>query len=106
MHQYMVPNSRDEGITGIQTVGIHGEWTDGDLKVVEAIFERCVQNGPDGLLEIELSGESKQRIRLFPADSYRMEITLAADNSEHDRKRIEMPNVILNVKMEKKGLDL
>jgi len=63
------------------------------MEVVKTIFEECRQIEQEGILEIELSGKSGQRIRFVPADDYRIEISLITENKQHEDKSVALPNL-------------
>ncbi|WP_051507221.1 VOC family protein [Saccharibacillus sacchari] len=102
MEQYMVPNSKDAGITGMVAVDIYGKWSTRDMEMVKTIFEECRQIEQKGILEIELSGKSGQWIRFVPAHDYRIEISLTTENKQHENMRVSLPNLTLNIQSRSK----
>ncbi|MFC3746518.1 VOC family protein [Paenibacillus sp. GCM10012306] len=88
MEQYMVPNSQDQGITGISEVNIHGELTEDDTRIIFALFDDCEQR--DGTIIIRLGA---QCIRFVNAVDYKVEVLLACSNPLYAGKEIDVHNL-------------
>ena len=71
MRQYMVPNSRDNGISGIKKVKISGVFTDEDFEMLKIVFENKVENSNEGNLVLTLKNE--QLIEFARDEQYTVE---------------------------------
>lgn len=92
MKEYMVPNGRDNNITGIRKVIIKGTLTTNDKKLISNIFNKdIIKTEP---LTIELD---KQQILIFEEDkNYSVNISTNCDNENFNNKEIYIENI--NVK--------
>ncbi|KAB2334545.1 VOC family protein [Cytobacillus depressus] len=88
MEQYMVPNSRDNAIEGITEVNIYGKLTEGDKKVLYALFEDYEES--KDLLKINLGA---QTIRFITSNTYRVEVVLKCNNKDYSNKKINIHNL-------------
>lgn len=71
MNQYMVPNSRDNGIEGIKHVIIKGDFTEQDFTIIGSIFNEKTKK-ENKKITIELDDE--QRIDFIKYSNYEVEI--------------------------------
>ena len=92
MTQYMVPNSRDSGISGINKVVINGQLTKADKILLEAIFkENIINNSP---LTIKLNAE--QVIVFKENDHYAVDIYTKCNQAELINKELKIENVTIH----------
>ncbi|GGH23822.1 hypothetical protein [Paenibacillus segetis] len=90
MEQYMVPNSRENGIEGISEVIIYGELTKGDKEIVYALFDDYDEQ--DDVLTVSLGN---QTIRFINSGTYRVEVILECNNQAHAGTKIELGNLLI-----------
>lgn len=71
MNQYMVPNSRENGIDGIFRVAIRGRFSDADFEMIQKIFSEkaCLESD---MIRVVLS--SKQSIEFVKAELYEIDL--------------------------------
>lgn len=84
MNQYMVPNSRDNGIHGISRVMIKGPFTENDFDMISMIFDGILSK-KEGSIEVKLT--STQFIEFAVNVSYQVEVY--ADSNKGDFIEIE-----------------
>ena len=89
MNQYMVPNSRDNGIMGINRVIVKGQFTENDLAMISAIFGELAHKN-ESIIKVVLP--STQIIE-FVSDTY-YQTEIYTDSSRGDF--IEIENVRVN----------
>lgn len=88
MEQYMVPNSRDNGIGGITEVIIHGELSNADKDLIHALFHDC-EDQPEALT-ITLG---TQIIRFINSPTYKVEVLLQCSNPQFARLTQDIGNL-------------
>lgn len=92
MDQYMVPNSRDNDILGINKVIIRGSLTSKDITLIKGVFEEFItSNNP---LTIKLN--QGQVIIFEYSESYSVEIFTIFKNENYINKTINIENIIVN----------
>lgn len=89
MNQYMVPNSKDNGINGIYHIIIKGQYSDNDFKMIRAIFNE-VEIKEEKYIVANLN--ESQSIKFEKNDVYQIELFT---NSNED-KFIEIENLIIH----------
>ncbi len=72
MNQYMVPNSRDKGIDGINKVIIRGAYSHNDFDMLKNVFGNLIKNENSKFISIELS--TKQLIEFTVDPMYQVEL--------------------------------
>lgn len=89
MNEYMVPNSRENDITGIRKVIIKGAITQNDKTLISSIFDRdIIKIEP---LTIHLN---EHQVLVFEAGSnYSVNIVTNCNNKKFDNKTIEIENI-------------
>lgn len=88
MEQYMVPNSRDNGIEGISEVVIYGQLQEEDRKILFALFDHYEESGD--LLKINLG---TQIIRFMESNRYRVEVKLNCNNEAYSKMNVNIHNL-------------
>lgn len=89
MQQYMVPNSRDNNITGIIKVIIKGILTKNDKKLISKIFDMNILS--DKPLTIQLN---PQQVLVFEESSnYSVDIITECNNNNFNNKTISIENI-------------
>lgn len=92
MDQYMVPNSRDNDILGINKVVIRGPLTSKDINLIKEVFEEfIISNNP---LTIKLN--QGQVIIFEDSESYSVEMFTQCKNENYISKSIKIENIIVN----------
>ncbi|MGL5353720.1 MAG: hypothetical protein ACRDA5_10435 [Clostridium sp.] len=91
MNEYMVPNSRDNSITGISKVRIKGPLTSNDKKLISSIFHReIIKIDP---LTIQISD---QQVLVFEeCSNYEVNIVTNCNNEKFDNKIIAIENIVI-----------
>lgn len=72
MNQYMVPNSRENGIDGINRIIIKGKFSKDDFEMISTVFENKTIYKQETSIRVELS--SAQYIEFVVDGAYQMEI--------------------------------
>lgn len=90
MRQYMVPNSKDNGINGIEEIKINGAFTESDFKLINTIFKtkESIENG------VVIYLDYNQKIFFESADEYKVTVTLYSSNIKHSEVKIE--NILIS----------
>lgn len=88
MEQYMVPNSRDNGIEGISEVVIYGQLDDDDKKILFSLFDHYEER--EDSLNITLG---TQTIRYIESSTYRVEVKLNCNNQNYSEMNINIHNL-------------
>ena len=89
MLQYMYPNSRDNGIDGIRTIEIHGEYGEADIECMRVLF-------PDvdvGAQEVRVRVNETQSLVLVRSAEHFLHVRCRAIRPELAGTRIEIENV-------------
>lgn len=92
MHQYMVPNSRENQINGIKTIIVNGKFTDNDKRKIKDIFEDYYDNDN----EIIVSLTKNQKIILKNDNEYKVEVITSCENNELKTSEIVIENVVVS----------
>lgn len=71
MNQYMVPNSRENGINGIYQVIIKGEYSDNDLNVILAVFGDKAHK-TNNFIEVQL--DETQSLKFIKEKEFHIEL--------------------------------
>ncbi len=87
MNQYMVPNSKDNGIDGIRKAVVKGAFTEDDFDMLVAVFGNIAERQHHGTVKISLS--SDQSVEFISSKSYDVEIYTEAEKEKY----IEIENV-------------
>lgn len=97
MNEYMVPNSRENNITGISKVVIKGALTNNDKKLISSIFDReIIETDP---ITIQLN---KDQILVFEeAENYAVNIVTNCNNEKFDNETIKIENIeVKNIRVQ------
>lgn len=89
MNQYMVPNSRDQGIHGIEKVIIKGDFCDNDFLMLQTIFTNSTSMNKDS---IRITLNSKQTMDFIKNDTYQVELYTDSNKGHF----IEIENIKMN----------
>lgn len=81
MQQYMVPNSRDNGITGITTVSIRAPFTSYDFEVITAVFSDHVAPTLINETSVKVNLPSRQSIEFAKDSQYQLKVYTATENA-------------------------
>ncbi len=76
MSAYMVPNTRDTGITGIKSIAMSGPFTDRDFKLIANIFPHHVVSGSN---TIQVQLDKDQKLSITRSDAYTVEVETDSD---------------------------
>lgn len=72
MNQYMVPNSRENGINGIYQVAIKGEYSDKDFNVILAVFGDKAHKENNSIVKVQLN--ETQSIEFIKGREYQIDL--------------------------------
>jgi hypothetical protein len=89
MRQYMVPNSKDNGIKGIYKVVINGDFINEDFELIQKVFE-IVEKKNDTIV-VNLSNE--QQLIFKKSNSFLVEVCTYGNNETLNGSKIEIENV-------------
>ena len=91
MHQYMVPNARDNGINGIEEIKIKGVFTESDFELINTIFKtkESIDNG------VVIYLDNNQKLFFEKADEYKVIVTASSRNVKHSEVKIE--NILISI---------
>lgn len=91
MEEYMVPNSRDNGIYGINKIIISGPLSENDIKLINDIFDAyIIEKEP---LTIQLNSE--QVIIFKNNEEYKVDIFTKCTNNQLIDKSIDIENITI-----------
>ena len=96
MLQYMVPNSRENGIEGIIEIKIYGNYSEQDRTLIKNIFPNVLfkNNG----IEVEL--KNGQKLTFLQEENHHVEIYTQCKNKEYINKNVSIHNIkIINAWM-------
>lgn len=85
MRQYMVPNSRSNGINGIEEIKIRGAFTESDFKLIHTIFKEHEPIDQGTIVYLN----NDQKIYFEHADNYRVQVVTAPNDLNHSTVEIE-----------------
>lgn len=89
MHKYMVPNSRDNGIDGIETIKIKGNFTNKDFELISKLFKTAEIR--EDIITVSLLNSQEL---LFQKDkSFSVEVHTYGINKTSDNNHIVIENV-------------
>lgn len=74
MSQYMVPNSRDNGISGINDVTIKGQFTNHDFQMIAAVFGNKISDNLFDETSLKVNLSSTQSIEFVKDAHYQLEV--------------------------------
>lgn len=89
MRQYMVPNSKDNGIEGIRKVVIKGSFSEKDYELIQQIFE--VEEKNNDSIVVALS--DNQQLIFQKSDFYSIEVYTYGDNENLYGNKIKIENI-------------
>jgi len=89
MQQYMVPNSKDNGISGIKKINIFGNYTEEDKSLIKSIFP----NALDGKNEINIKLNNSQKITFVKSELYNIEVLTECNNQKYKDRIINIENL-------------
>ncbi|RAN88372.1 hypothetical protein B5P41_18845 [Bacillus sp. SRB_28] len=90
MEKYMNPNSLEQGITGINTVKLYGEITNGDRDIISCLFSDVTNEEEEIVIRL-----NNQMIYLIQSDEHFTEIILDCKSEAHREKKLNIENVTL-----------
>ncbi|MGL5329080.1 MAG: hypothetical protein ACRDD7_07420, partial [Peptostreptococcaceae bacterium] len=91
MEQYMVPNSRDNNIEGINKVIIKGNLTHNDIELISSVFDMYIIKKE--LLTIQLN---KHQLLVFEeSNNYSVDISTNCNNQDFNNKIINIENMVI-----------
>lgn len=93
MRQYMVPNSKDNGITEIQEVIIKANFTKTDIELLHKIFE--VEANNNNRIEVELSNGG--RVIFKKAQDYNVIVKAHTENQNFIGNALKIENIDIEV---------
>lgn len=94
MEQYMVPNSKENNIVGIETVQIEGKYTDTDFQMIEKIFE--VESVTEEQITVTL--QANQKLVFKKGIKFTVTMEARSNNPEYIGKEIQIENCkIINI---------
>lgn len=88
MEQYMVPNSKENGIEGISEVRIYSQLEEDDKKILFALFDQYDES--EDSLNFYLD---TQTIRFIESDTYRVEVRLKCSNEIYSNMDVNIHNL-------------
>ena len=91
--KYMVPNSKENNISGITQIHIAGDFTISDFQMLKTVFEKTIDNENQLIVQLENS----QEIIFEKAKDYSVKVTLKNDNSSFSRKTCKIENILINI---------
>ncbi|MBD8035101.1 hypothetical protein H9635_00020 [Solibacillus sp. A46] len=91
--KYMVPNSKENNISGIAKIHISGDFTISDYQMLRTVFEKTIDNENQLIVQLENS----QEIIFEKAKDYSVKALLKNDNSSFSRKTCEIENILINI---------
>lgn len=91
MNQYMVPNSRDNGIDGINNVIIKGQFTKHDFDMIVAVFGDKISNNLLDDISVKVNLSSTQSIEFIRDEHYQLEVY----TDTHKGKSTYIENIIV-----------
>ncbi|HHU72426.1 MAG TPA: hypothetical protein GXZ21_10405 [Clostridiales bacterium] len=95
MREYMVPNSRDNGIEGINKVIIKGEFLEEDYELIEQIFEEGEKDNDSIIVNLS----NNQQLIFQKSSFYSVEVFTYGNNENYHNGKIKIENVhVLNCK--------
>lgn len=89
MQSYMVPNSKENGITGINKIVINGDFTCDDYILIQKIFRNT--NQEDDLMIVYLL--DNQQLIFKKNESFFIEVFTNKDKEDLNKKKIQIENV-------------
>lgn len=89
MNQYMIPNSRDNGITGIEEIVIRGAFTNRDFELIRQLFPAIEHCDADSMIVFL---EKNQRIHFKRDACFSTEIMTCSTQ----KKTLEIENVTMH----------
>lgn len=90
MQKYMVPNSRDNQINGINTIVINGKLTPEDRALIKNIFNLENQND-----ELTILLQNNQKIIFKDSEHYTVDVFTTCENQSLLSKKIQIENINL-----------
>ena len=93
MQKHMVPNGKEENISGITEVKIYGILTEKDKSIIKALFQDYRMQ--DGTITISLGS---QTISFLESEKESIEVLLDCKNEVYSTKNIEIENVLIKNK--------
>lgn len=91
MNEYMVPNSRDNNITGVNKVVVKGNLTKEDIKLINYIFDgSIVENNP-----ITIKLNKRQTLIFEESKTYHVKVFTQCSNETFNNKNITIENVTI-----------
>ncbi|WP_164489561.1 hypothetical protein [Rummeliibacillus sp. TYF005] len=90
MRQYMVPNSRDNGINGIEEIKIKGPFTESDFELIHTIFtaKEPFNNG------VIIYLDNHQKLIFEYANAFEVNVTTSSSNVKQSEVKIE--NILIS----------
>lgn len=89
MHQYMTPNSRDEGINGIKRLIIKGSFTDNDKERIRTFFGESIDSDDNIIVRLK----SKQELVFMQSSEYSVELQVEDTKDALGDSYIDIENI-------------
>jgi hypothetical protein len=89
MRQYMVPNSRDNGIDRIVSIRFYANYTENDKQLIKNIFKSCVIENNEIIVELDNS----QRLHFIQDKTYHVEVFTQCNEEKYKNKNIKIHNI-------------
>ncbi|KAA0955917.1 VOC family protein [Sporosarcina sp. ANT_H38] len=93
MQKHMVPNGKEKNINGISEVKIFGALTEGDKRIIKALFQDY--DIQEGAITISLGS---QTISFVESETESIEVLVDCTNEKYSAKRVEIENVLITNK--------
>ncbi len=91
MDEYMVPNSRENGILGIKKVLVKGPFTKNDIELLKKIFNDYIIN----TTSITITLDKNQTLVFKKEKEYKIDIFTQCNNENLKNNKIEIENVTI-----------
>lgn len=91
MNEYMVPNSRQNNITGINKVIIKGSLTDNDKNIISSIFDMYIINTEPLTIQLNIN----QVLVFEDSNDYSVNIFTNCKNDNFNNKSISIENITI-----------
>lgn len=89
LQKYMVPNSKENNITGIKSIRINGDFLTEELEMLKAVFPKHVEE-EGKQLTIQL--EKGQQLIFVKAETYTVEVNLKNENRTKIKNEVWIEN--------------
>lgn len=94
MCQYMVPNAKENGITGIRSIRICGPFSDNDFQLIDRMFEHIERHS--GRRSVSLLG-GRQFLEFHRSERVTVRVAAACNNPKYTGSSVTIENVDLEI---------